>query len=76
MFLMYIFKAKIAFSDHTFPGLKIILLKKLQKASAEEAVNSDFLSLMSEHLLKRVNLFRIVYLKSGLQDLRLSEGEH
>ena len=50
--------------------------KKLQKTSAEEAVNSSFLSLMSEHLLRRIKLFRIVYLKSGLQDLRLSEGKH
>ena len=47
-----------------------------QNASAEEAVNSNFLSLMSEHLLKRIKPFRIVYLKSGLQDLRLSEGKH
>ena len=73
---MYIFKAKIAFSDHSFPGLKTVPLKKPQKASAEEAVNSNFLSLMSKKLLKRIKPFRIVYLKSGLQDLRLSEGEH
>ena len=39
-------------------------------------MNSNFLSLMSEHLLKRIKPFRIVYFKSGLQDLRLSEGEH
>ena len=39
-------------------------------------MNSNLLSFMSEHLLKRIKLFRIVYLKSGLQDLRLSEGEH
>ena len=73
---MYIFKAKIAFSDHAFPRLKTVLLKKPQMASAEEAVNSNFLSLMSEHLLQRIKPFRIVYLKPGLQDLRLSEGDH
>ena len=56
--------------------LKRVQLKKLQKASAEEAVNSNFRSLMSEHLLKRIKPFRIVYFKSGLQDLSLSEGEH
>ena len=39
-------------------------------------MNSKFLSLMSEHLLKRIKPFRIVYLKSGLQDLLLSEGKH
>ena len=50
--------------------------KKLEKASAEEPVNSHFLSLMPEHLLKRIKPFRIVYLKSGLQDFRLSEGKH
>ena len=33
-------------------------------------------SLMTEHLLKRIKQFRIVYLKSGLQDFRLSEGKH
>ena len=56
--------------------LKKAQQKKLQKTSAEEAVNSNFLSLMSEHLLRRTKPFRIVYLKSGLQNLRLSEGEH
>ena len=61
MFLMYIFKAKIAFSDHAFPWLKTVQSKIPRKASAEEAVNSNFLSLMSE---------------SGFQDFRLSEGEH
>ena len=50
--------------------------RKSQKASAEEAVNSNFLSVMSEHLFKRIKPFRIAYLKSGLQDSRLSEGEH
>ena len=51
--------------------------KKPQKASAEEAMNSNSLSLiMSEHLLKRIKPFMIVYLKSGLQDFRLSEGKH
>ena len=35
--------------------------QKIQKASAEEAVNSNFLSHMSEHLLKRIKPFRIVY---------------
>ena len=40
------------------------------KASAEAALNSNFLALMSECLLKRIKPFRIVYLKSGLQDLR------
>ena len=39
-------------------------------------MNSNFLSVMSEHFLKRIKPFRIVYLKSGLQGLRLSEGEH
>ena len=67
MFLMYIFKAKIAFSDHAFPWLKTVQSKMPRKASAEEAVNSNSLSLMSEHLLKRIKPFRIVYLKSGLQ---------
>ena len=57
-------------------GLRQFHKKKRQKASAEEAVNSNFFSLMSEHLLKRKKPFRIVYLKSGLQDLRLSEGKH
>ena len=38
-------------------------------------MNSNFLSLMSEHLLKRIKPFRIVYPKPGLHDLRLSEGE-
>ena len=56
--------------------LKTVQLKRPQNASAEEAVNSNFFSIMSEHLLKRIKPFRIVYLKSGLQDLRLSEGEH
>ena len=46
MFLMYIFKINVTFSDHSFPGLKTVLMKKPQKASAEEAVNSNFLSLM------------------------------
>ena len=73
---MYIFKAKNAFSDNVFPGLKAVLLKKTKKAPAEEAVNVYFLSLKSEHLLKRIKPFRIVYLKSGLQDLRLSTGKH
>ena len=50
-------------------------LKKLQRASAGEPVNSNFLSHMPEHLLKRIKPFRIVYLKSGLQDFRLSEGK-
>ena len=76
MFLMHICKAKIAFPDHAFPGLKTVLLKELQNTSAEEAVNSNFLSLMSEHLSNRIKPFRIVYLKPGLQNLRLSEGEH
>ena len=31
---------------------------------------------MSEHVLKRIKSFRIVYFKSGLQGLRLSESEH
>ena len=39
-------------------------------------MNSNFLSLLSEHLLDRIKPFRIVYVKSGLQGLRLSEGEH
>ena len=39
-------------------------------------MNSNFLSLMSEHFLKRIKPFRIVYFKSGLQGLRVSEGEH
>ena len=39
-------------------------------------MNSNFLSLMSEHLLKRLRPFRIVYLKSGFQDFHLSEGKH
>ena len=37
-------------------------------------MNSNFLELMSEHLLKRIEPFRIVYFKSGLQGLRSSEG--
>ena len=56
--------------------LKKIQIKNYKKASAEEPVNSNFLSHMSEHLLKRIKPFRIVYLKSGLQDFRLSEGKH
>ena len=39
-------------------------------------MNSNFLSLMSEHLLKRIKPFRIVYFKSGLQGLCVFEGEH
>ena len=39
-------------------------------------MHSNVLSLMSEHLLKRIKPFRIVYLKSRLQDFRLSEGKH
>ena len=39
-------------------------------------MNSNFLSVMSEHLLKRTKPVRIAYLKSALQDSRLSEGEH
>ena len=76
VFLMYIFKAKIAFSDHAFPGLKTVQSKMPRKASVEEALNSNSLSFMSEHLLKRIKPSRIVYLKSGLQDFRLSEGKH
>ena len=75
MFTMYIFKADIAFSDHTFLGRKTVQLKNHKKASAEEAVNSNFLSLMSEHMLKRIKPFRLVYPKPGLHDLRLSDGE-
>ena len=56
--------------------LKTVQLKKPQKATAEEPVNSNFFSIMSEHLLKKIKQFRIVYLKSGFQDLRLPEGEH
>ena len=56
--------------------LKTVQLKKPQEASAEEPVNSNLFSIMSEHLLKRIKPFRIVYLKSGLHNLRLSEGEH
>ena len=55
--------------------LKKVEIEKLPKASAEEAVNSSFLSLMPEHLLKRRKPFRIVYLKFGLHDLRMFEGE-
>ena len=73
---MYIFKAKIAFSDHDFPGLETVQLKSHKRPLREEPVNSNFFSIMSEHLLKRIKPFRIVYHKSGLQDLRLSEGEH
>ena len=51
-------------------------VKNATNASAEEAVNSNLRLLMSEHLLKRIKPFRIVYLKSGLQDFRLSEGNH
>ena len=47
----------------------------MQNTSAEEAANSNFLSLMSEHLLKRIKPFMIVYPKPGMHDLRLSEGE-
>ena len=56
--------------------LKKVQLKKLENASAEELVNSNFLSRLLEYLLKRIKPFRIVYLKSGLQDFRLSEGKH
>ena len=70
---MYILKAKIAFSDHAFPWVKTVQSNMPRKASAEEAVNSNLLSLMSEHLLKRIKPFRIVCLKSGLQDFRLCE---
>ena len=63
------------YTDRSLNALKDST-KKLQKASAEEAMNSNFLLLMSEHLLKRIKPFRIVYSKSGLQGLRLSEGEH
>ena len=56
--------------------LKKVQLKKLQKASAEEPVNSNFLSHIPAHLLKRIKPFRIVYLKSRLQDFNLSQGKH
>ena len=39
-------------------------------------MNSNFLSLMSEHLLKRIKPFKIVYFESGLQGLRLCEDEN
>ena len=39
-------------------------------------MDSNSLSLMSEHLFKRVKRFRIVCLKPGLQDLRFSKGTH
>ena len=39
-------------------------------------MNSNFLSFMSEHLLKMIKRFRTVYLKFELQDLCLSEGEN
>ena len=39
-------------------------------------MNSKFLSVMSEHFFTRMKPVRIAYLKSGLQDLRSSEGEH
>ena len=39
-------------------------------------MNSKFLSVMSEHLFKRIEQVRIAYPKSGLQDSLLSEGEH
>ena len=39
-------------------------------------MNSKFLSVMSEQLFKRIKPVRIAYPKSGLQDSRLSEGEH
>ena len=76
MFPMYIFKAKIAFSDHAPPGLKTVQSKRPQNASAEEPINSNFLPFKSEHLLKRIKPFRIVYLKSKLQDFHLSKGKH
>ena len=57
-------------------GLRQFSQKMPRKATAEEAVDSNFLSLMSEHLLKRIKPFRIFYLKSGLQDFRLSEGKY
>ena len=53
-----------------------VQLKKPQNASAEEAMNSNFLSVMSEHLFKRIKPVRIAYLKSGLVDARLSDCEH
>ena len=39
-------------------------------------MNSNFLSVMSERLLEGTKPVRIAYLKSALQDSRLSEGEH
>ena len=50
--------------------------KKLQMASAEEEVNLNFLSLILEHLLKRIKPFRIVYFKSELHYLHLSEDKY
>ena len=53
-------------------------LESLQSkaVAAEEAMNLSCLRFMSEHLLKRIKPLRIVYLKSGLQGLCLSEGKH
>ena len=45
-------------------GLRLFF-KKATKDSAEEAVNSNFLLLMSEHLLKRIKPFRIDILSLG-----------
>ena len=66
-FQLYLDRTRHAYDSST---------RKPQKASAEEVVNSNFLSVMSEHLFKRIKPVRIGYLKSGLQDSRLSEGEH
>ena len=56
-------------------GLKLFF-KKATKGLCGGGSEFKFLSLMSELLLKRIKPFSILYFKSGLQGLRLSEGEH
>ena len=65
MFPVYIFKAKIAFSDHAFPGLTTVQRKATKDLCGGGGKFIKLLSVLSEHLFKRIRPFRIAYLKSG-----------
>ena len=72
---MYIFKAEIAFSDHTTLGLNTIQLKTSEVLFKGDNEISFIFSCV-RNFVEKEKPVRIVYLMLGLQDLRLSEVEH
>ena len=62
---MYIFKAKIAFSEHAFPWLETVQLNATKVLCGG---GGEFIELSLSYvrtLFKRIRPFRIVYPKSG-----------